>query len=120
MSRWLAQALAETGAQGHVPIVPIVPKPPGAPSFGTIGTIGTAPPCEIEERIAMALEGGVPALYAEVFAQMQAGCPAEMSDVRWGRPSTMPGSSSMLMAQRLRLSAGRQRICSRRKVSSGL
>ena len=31
----------------------------------------------------MALEGGVPALYAEAFARMQASCPAGMSTVRW-------------------------------------
>ncbi len=52
-------------------------------SFGTIGTIGTAPLIEMEERIAMALEGGVPALYAEAFARMQVSCPAGMSSARW-------------------------------------
>ena len=31
----------------------------------------------------MALEGGVPALYAEAFAQMQVSCPAGMSSARW-------------------------------------
>ncbi len=31
----------------------------------------------------MALEGGIPALYAEAFAQMQAGCPAGMTNARW-------------------------------------
>ena len=31
----------------------------------------------------MALEGGVPALYAEAFARMQASCPAGMSSARW-------------------------------------
>ncbi len=31
----------------------------------------------------MALEGGVPALYAEAFAQMQVSCPTGMSSARW-------------------------------------
>ncbi len=31
----------------------------------------------------MALEGGVPALYAEAFARMQASCPTGMSSARW-------------------------------------
>ena len=31
----------------------------------------------------MALEGGVPALYAEAFARMQVSCPAGMSSARW-------------------------------------
>ena len=31
----------------------------------------------------MALEGGVPALYAEPFAHMQVRCPADVMDSRW-------------------------------------
>ena len=31
----------------------------------------------------MALEGGIPAPYAEAFARMQVGCPAGMSSARW-------------------------------------
>ncbi len=116
MSRWLAQALAEAtrparvplapSARGgpaqepkrpgnadepRVPIVPIVPIAPACRPIGTIGTIGTAPRIEIEERIAMALEGGVPALYAEAFAQMQATCPAGMSTVRWEQAANDAG-----------------------------
>ncbi len=31
----------------------------------------------------MALEGGVPPLYAEAFAQMQVSCPAGITSARW-------------------------------------
>ena len=108
MSKWLARALAEASkaervppapsarvGQAHaprrpkntdgarVPLVSIVPLAPSRRPIGTSGTVGTAPPIEIEERIAMALEGGIPAPYAEAFARMQVGCPAGMSNVRW-------------------------------------
>ncbi len=77
MSRWLAQALAETARpdwasstrgrrddssdaperpeSGHEPHVPIVPIGRAQGAIGTIGTIGTDREIEIEERIAMAL-----------------------------------------------------------------
>ncbi len=102
MSRWLAQPLAgtaypvrasatrsrcdgstvaverpESGNKPRVPIVPIVPIAPCGRPIGTIGTIGTAPEIEIDERIAMALEGNVPDLYAPAFARMQVGMGSE-------------------------------------------
>ncbi len=38
-------------------------------TLSRIKTNGTAPEIEIEERVAMAMEGGVPALYAPAFAE---------------------------------------------------
>ncbi len=60
-----------------------LPKIPSGLNFGHFGNFGTAPQVEIAERIAMALEGGVPALYAEAFAMMQVRCPTGMSAARW-------------------------------------
>jgi hypothetical protein len=110
MSRWLARALAEApratvattshhmrGGITHEstdlpnPHGGLVPKLPKCPKFepegvfGNFGNFGTAPLIEIEERIAMTLEGGVPALYAEAFAHMQATRPDGMSSARWGQ-----------------------------------
>jgi hypothetical protein len=66
-----------------VPKLPKLPKTPSGSNFGHFGSFGTALPNEIEERIAMALEGGVPTLYAEAFAHMQVRCPAGIANARW-------------------------------------
>ncbi len=101
-----------------MPKLPKLPKTPSGSNFGHFGHFGTAPPIEIEERIAMALEGGVPALYAEAFAQMQVGCPAGMSSARWEQAVNDAGL--FLDAHGAAAAALGLRIYSRRRVSSGL
>jgi hypothetical protein len=49
----------------------IVPIALCARPIGTISTIGTAPKIGVDERTAIAPEGGVPALSAPAFAKMQ-------------------------------------------------
>jgi hypothetical protein len=66
-----------------VPKLPKLPKTPSGSNFGHFGHFGTAPPIEIEERVAMALEGGIPALYAEAFAHMQASGSERLTSARF-------------------------------------
>ena len=77
MSKWRAIALAglarrENAHEIRVPLVSLVPI---GPAGGANGTIGTAPEIDLDERLAMALAGGVPAVYAEAFARMQVADP---------------------------------------------
>jgi hypothetical protein len=64
MSKGLARAhnpaRANSGPRPRVPIVPLVPIGAGQEANGTKDTNGTRAEIDLEERIAMALEGGVP------------------------------------------------------------
>ena len=48
-----------------MPIVPLVPIAPADAPNGTKDTNGTGAEMDLEERIAMALEGGIPATYSK-------------------------------------------------------
>ncbi len=65
MSKGLARAhnpaRANSGPRPRVPIVPFVPIGAGQEANGTKDTNGTGAEMDLEERIAMAMEGGVPA-----------------------------------------------------------
>ena len=64
MSKGLARAhnpaRANSGPPPRVPIVPLVSMGPAKRASGTKDTNGTRAEIDLEERIAMALEGGVP------------------------------------------------------------
>jgi hypothetical protein len=95
VSKWRAIALAglarrENAHEIRVPLVSLVPI---GPAGGANGTIGTAPEIDLDERLAMALAGGVPAVYAEAL------------------PSMMPGASSTSGDRNPSAWAGRRRCC---------
>ncbi len=52
-----------------VPIVPLVPLGAAKRANGTKDTNGTRAEIDLEERIAMAMEGGVPDLYAPALVE---------------------------------------------------
>ena len=106
--KWLARFAADPREGGAVPLVPIVPLGRGTRAIGTNGTIGTRPlqrrsgletfrwgdqdlsetgpeldPTEVNEREAMAVEGGVPATFARTFAVFQLARPAGVSRDCW-------------------------------------
>jgi hypothetical protein len=89
VSKWLARALAEIRCGPRVPIVPLGPI--GREGHGPSDTSSspeaeTAPDSfggDLDERAAMAIEGGVPPLYVSAFAALQALRPVGLDDLHW-------------------------------------
>jgi hypothetical protein len=90
MMDWLALALSEIGRSPlHYDRVPKLPKSTKSlenicfVDFGTIGTASQDEIAALDERTAMALEGNIPACYAQAFAALQLYRPDGADETRW-------------------------------------
>lgn len=90
MTDWLTLALSEIGRpplhRDHVPKLPKSTKSLKNICFVEFGKIGTVSKDEIvalNERTAMALEGSIPACYAQAFAALQLYRPDGADETRW-------------------------------------
>ncbi len=85
MSKWLARFDARNLYTSGVPKVPLVPQPIRSVECGTEKAAPDAQSDDLDEREAMALEGGVPAAFARSFAALQISRPTTVSAARWER-----------------------------------